>query len=195
MTSAPVPLQKIVIRFFEPIFLGVVAVIWHRVIQSTLSITVFTVSCCLLLLGLLYRYIRDVENEKNSVVADVNGKEMDPTEELKRELMFEENEKEEEGGEEEEDDTEDHSMRSFSLFAESDNTERVNDVKVKNSDMSSTEEFRLKFLLHSNDDEDSEKDEDEISEKSYILDFSTDGALTSTNNEDLWSFDVLHGEP
>lgn len=67
MTSAPVPLQKLSIRFTEPLFLGGLAILWSYIVRSWVGIMLFTF-ILVLLLGLLgSHYLRDVQNQQKEL--------------------------------------------------------------------------------------------------------------------------------
>jgi hypothetical protein len=62
VTSAPVPLQKMTIRFFEPLIIGSIALLWSYVIKSTTSIVVFIAICLFVFCCAIYRYFLDMRN-------------------------------------------------------------------------------------------------------------------------------------
>jgi hypothetical protein len=69
ITSAPLPLQKLLIRFGEALFLGAIVFIWLYIAQSWISISIFTVICFIAGLGLSYRYVWDLINEKKAKIS------------------------------------------------------------------------------------------------------------------------------
>ncbi len=64
IATAPLPVQKMVIRLMEPIILGGMAFIWLFISQTWFGIFLFSVFCLIICIGVVYRYVRAVQNEQ-----------------------------------------------------------------------------------------------------------------------------------
>jgi hypothetical protein len=69
MTSAPVRLQKLTVRFCEPFLIGIAALTWSYVVQSWTAIAIFSTVCFFGCVGLLYRFVRDARQESTRMEA------------------------------------------------------------------------------------------------------------------------------
>jgi hypothetical protein len=77
MTSAPVPLQKLTVRFCEPLLIGSIVLIWSYVVQSWTGISVFIVACLFLSLTLMYRLFWNARQHEKINTCDVTDNDCD----------------------------------------------------------------------------------------------------------------------